>query len=89
MELITNFEDNNLIRWLSFDTRSERPLAKVDIICSYIKQIGVTLLRDVFEGLKDRNIEVRVLTTTAMGISEPVAIRHLAVSYPNMKLQVL
>src|SRR5215469_9397925 len=65
----------------------ERPLAGVDIICSYIKKSGVKELRDVFMSLQERQVPVRVVTTMSLGISEPDAIKELA-SFRNVRVKV-
>ena len=89
MELITNTSyDNSLLRRLQHDTSAERPLAAVDIIWSYIQTSGVNALDSVFRTLCDNSVPVRVLTTTAMGISQPEAIRKLA-QYDNVQVKVL
>lgn len=89
MDLITNISPNySLLSCLEHDTRMERSLARVDIICSYIKMSGLMALNQVFDNLLKKTVPVRVLTTTAMGISEPEAIRDLN-RLSNVEVQVL
>lgn len=66
----------------------ERHLHRVGVVCSYVKRSGIGELHEVFSDLEARNIPVRLLTTTMMGISEPGAIRQLA-SFNNVTVKVL
>lgn len=88
MELLTNLPGTTtLLECLKHDLGGERPLAGVDIICSYIKKSGVKELRDVFINLLERQVPVRVVTTTSLGISEPEAIKELA-DFCNVRVKV-
>lgn len=60
---------------------------RVDILVSFIKRSGVTLLLRGFEALRDRNIPVRIITTCYMGASDPEAVETLS-KYPNVEIKV-
>lgn len=60
---------------------------RVDILVSFIKRSGVTLLMRGFETLRDRNVPVRIITTCYMGASDPEAIEALA-RFPNVEIKV-
>jgi superfamily II DNA or RNA helicase/HKD family nuclease len=60
---------------------------QVDILISFIKNSGLRLLRRGFDDLRDRNIKVRIITTTYMGASDAEAIEELA-KYPNVEIKV-
>ncbi len=60
---------------------------RVDIIVSFIKNSGLRILREGFDNLRDRNVKVRIITTTYMGASDSEAIKLLA-SYPNVEVKV-
>ena len=60
---------------------------RVDIIVSFIKNSGFRILREGFDSLRNRNIKVRIITTTYMGASDPEAITALS-SYPNVEVKV-
>ena len=55
-----------------------RSADKVDILVSFIKWSGLRLLMPAFEDLRDRNIPVRVITTSYMGASDAPAVEWLA-----------
>lgn len=59
----------------------------VDILISFIKWSGLRLLRDAFMDLRDRNIPVRLITTSYMGVSDAPAVQWLA-SLPNVTVKV-
>ena len=50
----------------------------VDILVSFIKWYGLRLLMSSFEELRERNIPVRLITTSYMGASDAPAIEWLA-----------
>ncbi|XDD47187.1 DUF3427 domain-containing protein [Leptospira sp. WS39.C2] len=64
---------------LNHELRLELATAdKVDILVSFIKWSGLRLLYPSFEILAERNIPVRIISTSYMGVSEPEALRKLA-----------
>lgn len=50
----------------------------VDILVSFIKWSGLRLLMPAFEELRERNIPVRLITTSYMGASDAPAVEWLA-----------
>lgn len=60
---------------------------RVDIIVSFIKNSGLRILREGFDNLRNRNVKVRIITTTYMGATDSEAIKSLA-SYPNVEVKV-
>lgn len=59
----------------------------LDILVSFIKWSGLRLLMAGFEELRDRNVPVRVITTSYMGASDAPAIEWLA-SMPNISVRI-
>jgi superfamily II DNA or RNA helicase/HKD family nuclease len=59
----------------------------VDILVSFIKWSGLRLLMPAFEDLRDRDIPVRLITTSYMGASDAPAVEWLA-KQPNIKVRV-
>ena len=59
----------------------------VDILVSFIKWSGLRLLMPAFEDLRDRNIPVRLITTSYMGASDAPAVEWLA-RMPNVHIRV-
>ncbi len=59
----------------------------VDILVSFIKWSGLRLLMPAFEDLRDRNIPVRLITTSYMGASDAPAVEWLA-CLPNIEVRV-
>lgn len=59
----------------------------VDILVSFIKWSGLRLLMPAFEDLLTRNVPVRVITTSYMGVSDPSAVEWLA-KQPNVDVRV-
>lgn len=51
---------------------------RVDILVSFVKWSGLSLLMAAFEEIEARDIPVRIITTSYMGASDPVAIEWLA-----------
>ncbi len=58
-----------------------------DILVSFIKWSGLRLLMPAFEDLRDREVPVRIITTSYMGASDAPAIEWLA-SLPNVRVRV-
>lgn len=59
----------------------------VDILVSFIKWTGLRLLAPAFEDLRNRNIPVRLITTSYMGASDATAVEWLA-ELPNVQVRV-
>jgi len=59
----------------------------VDILVSFIKWSGLRLLMPAFEDLRDRDIPVRLITTSYMGASDAPAVEYLA-KLPNVQVRV-
>jgi len=64
-----------------------RSADEVDILVSFIKWSGLRLLMPAFEDLRNRNVPVRLITTSYMGASDPHAIEWLS-KLPNVKIRV-
>lgn len=73
---------------LERELRTEMMTAdRVDILVSFIKWSGLRLLISAFEDLVQRGIQVRIITTSYMGASDPEAVEWLA-SQPGFSLKV-
>ncbi|MSN27172.1 MAG: DUF3427 domain-containing protein [Geobacter sp.] len=59
----------------------------VDILVSFIKWSGLRLLMPAFEDLRDRKVQVRLITTSYMGASDAPAVEWLA-QLPNVQVRV-
>ena len=59
----------------------------VDILVSFIKWSGLRLLMPAFEDLRDRQVPVRLITTSYMGASDAPAVEWLAM-LPNVQVRV-
>lgn len=59
----------------------------VDILVSFIKWSGLRLLLPAFEDLRDRQVPVRLITTSYMGASDAPAVEWLA-RLPNVEVRV-
>ena len=59
----------------------------VDILMSFIKWSGLRLLIPAFEDLRERQVPVRLITTSYMGASDAPAVEWLA-KMPNVKVRV-
>ncbi len=64
-----------------------RSADSVDILVSFIKWSGLRLLMPGFEDLRDRDVPVRLITTSYMGASDAPAVEWLA-GMPNIKVRV-
>ena len=64
-----------------------RSADRVDILISFIKWSGLRLLIPAFEDLRDRDIQVRLITTSYMGASDSPAVEWLA-RLPNLQVRV-
>jgi HKD family nuclease len=64
-----------------------RSADSVDILVSFIKWSGLRLLMPAFEDLRDREVPVRIITTSYMGASDAPAIEWLA-GLPNVHARV-
>ncbi len=76
--------DPQLVHELQAEMRSADA---VDILVSFIKWSGLRLLMPAFEDLKDRDVPVRVITTSYMGASDAPAIEWIA-GMPNVNVRV-
>lgn len=73
---------------LEHELRAEMVTAdRVDILVSFIKWSGLRLLLPAFESLAERNIPVRILSTSYMGASDPAAMEWLA-KQENIEVRV-
>jgi superfamily II DNA or RNA helicase len=59
----------------------------VEILVSFIKWSGLRLLMPAFENLRDRQVPVRLITTSYMGASDAPAVEWLA-RMPNVAVRV-
>ncbi len=59
----------------------------IDILVSFIKWSGLRLLMPAFEDARNRNIPIRLLTTSYMGASDPMAVEWLG-RLPNVEVRV-
>jgi len=64
-----------------------RSADRVDILISFIKWSGLRLLMPAFEDLRDRDIQVRLITTSYMGASDAPAVEWLA-RLPNLQVRI-
>ena len=64
-----------------------RSADSVDILVSFIKWSGLRLLIPGFEDLRDRNIPVRLITTSYMGASDAPAVEWIA-RLPNVNVRI-
>lgn len=73
---------------LEHELRAEMQTAdSVDILVSFIKWSGLRLLMPAFEQLAERNVPVRIISTSYMGASDPHALEWLA-KKPNISVRV-
>lgn len=57
--------------------REIRTADRVDLLCAFIKNSGISVIRDQLEYLRDNSIPLRVITSTYCGASDPQAIDRL------------
>lgn len=60
---------------------------RVDILISFVKWSGLRLLLPSFEELEKRNVPVRIISTSYMGVSEPEALKRLS-EFKNISIRV-
>ncbi|MGV3533718.1 MAG: DUF3427 domain-containing protein [Chthoniobacteraceae bacterium] len=73
---------------LEHELRAEMMTAdRVDILVSFVKFAGLRLLRPAFENLVARKVPVRIITTSYMGASDPLAVEWLA-QQPGFSVRV-
>ncbi|GAB5412843.1 MAG: DEAD/DEAH box helicase [Congregibacter sp.] len=81
----TSLSVSSLLTGAGDDPRLERELKiemlsadRVDILVSFIKWSGLSLLMPAFEDHESRNVPARILTTSYMGASDPRTVEWLA-----------
>lgn len=57
--------------------REIRTADSVDLLCAFIKNSGISVIREELEFLKAKSIELRVITSTYCGATEAAAVRRL------------
>jgi superfamily II DNA or RNA helicase/HKD family nuclease len=73
---------------LDHELRAEMESAdRVEILVSFIKWSGLRLLIPALEGLAERRVPVRILSTSYMGASDPTALEWLA-RQPNIEVRL-
>ncbi|MCZ8157026.1 MAG: DUF3427 domain-containing protein [Leptospira sp.] len=73
---------------LDHEIRAELMTAdRVDILVSFIRWSGLRLLYPAFEILEERNVPVRIISTSYMGVSDPEALGKLA-QLKNVQIRV-
>lgn len=73
---------------LDREIRAEMMTAdRVDILVSFIKWTGLSLLLSAFEQLESRLVPIRIITTSYMGASDPRAVEWLAMK-KNVQVKV-
>jgi len=90
----TSLSVSSLLTGAGDDPQLERELRtemmtadRVDILVSFIKWSGLHLLLPAFESLAERSVQVRIITTSYTGASDPKAVEWLA-SKPNFSVRV-
>ncbi|MGW1592882.1 DUF3427 domain-containing protein [Streptomyces sp. NPDC002343] len=73
--LITNAPDDPS---LGAELRAELATAdRIDLLCAFVKWYGIRVLEDALRAARDRNVEIRVITTTYMGATDRHALDRL------------
>ncbi|MFF0788086.1 DUF3427 domain-containing protein [Streptomyces spiralis] len=63
---------------LGAELRAELATAdRIDLICAFVKWYGIRVLEDALRAAKERNVEIRVITTTYMGATDRHALDRL------------
>lgn len=73
MGLVTN-QKTNMSATINLEMRSSN---SVDILMSFVRMKGITLLADEFSKLRERNVPVRLLTTVYTGATQKQALDYL------------
>ena len=71
--LVTN-QNTNMSATLNLEMRSSN---SVDILMSFVRMKGITLLADELSKLRERNVPVRLLTTVYTGATQNQALDYL------------
>ncbi|MGN9816134.1 DUF3427 domain-containing protein [Streptomyces sp. SD11] len=73
--LITNASDDPS---LGAELRAELATAdSVDLLCAFVKWYGIRVLEDSLRAAKERNVKIRVITTTYIGATDRLALDRL------------
>ncbi|WP_407078301.1 DUF3427 domain-containing protein [Streptomyces sp. NPDC005435] len=73
--LLTNSPED-----LSLGTELRAELAtadRIDLLCAFVKWYGIRVLEDALRAAKERNVPIRVITTTYMGATDRHALDRL------------
>ncbi|QKW27726.1 DUF3427 domain-containing protein [Streptomyces seoulensis] len=63
---------------LGAELRAELATAdRIDLICAFVKWYGIRVLEDALRAAKERQVEIRIITTTYMGATERHALDRL------------
>ncbi|MEU6478999.1 DUF3427 domain-containing protein [Streptomyces sp. NPDC047017] len=63
---------------LGAELRAELATAdRIDLLCAFVKWYGIRVLEDALRAAKERNIKIRVITTTYMGATDRRALDRL------------
>ncbi|MGW0082396.1 DUF3427 domain-containing protein [Streptomyces sp. NPDC003393] len=63
---------------LGAELRAELATAdRIDLICAFVKWYGIRVLEDALRAAKERNVKIRVITTTYMGATDRHALDRL------------
>ncbi|MFI6286559.1 DUF3427 domain-containing protein [Streptomyces sp. NPDC051018] len=83
--LITNAPDDPS---LGFELRAELVTAdRVDLLCAFVKWHGLRVIEQSLEAARDRDVPIRVITTTYIGATERRALDKLVEKF-NAKVKV-
>jgi len=91
---VTPIWESSLFTGATSDPRMDHELAQelrsadqVDFLVAFIRWSGLRLLLPALEEIAERNVPVRVITTSYMGASEARAVERLA-EFPNVSVKV-